>query len=119
MTFYDTPTWKAVRARVLRRDKYQDALLARYGKKREAEIVHHIFPRERYPQYQYEMWNLISVSRATHNRLHIRDTDELTEMGLELMERTAKKQGLFFAGGDTEDDDEETQQEEENVSPPL
>ena len=92
--FYESPRWLRVRKRVLLRDKYQDIWAKRYGKVKAAEVVHHIFPRDEFPQYQYSTWNLISVSRQTHNTFHDRDTDELTETGMELLRSTARKNGI-------------------------
>ena len=60
----------------------------------EANTVHHIFPVSKYPEYQWCEWNLISLSREAHNRMHIRETDELTEDGLRLMRRTARKENI-------------------------
>ena len=80
-----------MRKAVLRRDHYMDRVEWRYGKRKEATIVHHIFPREEFPQYQWEPWNLVSVSMATHNRVHDRETNELSEIGIELLRRTARK----------------------------
>ena len=60
----------------------------------EANTVHHIFPRQKYPQYAWCDWNLISVSAANHNKLENRATGELTEDGRALMEKTAKERGI-------------------------
>lgn len=92
--FYQEPRWRRLRQSVLRRDKYMDVEAKRYGKVKEAEIVHHIFPKNEYPEYAYELWNLISVSRETHNKFHDRDTDELTEAGMDLLRRTCRKQNM-------------------------
>lgn len=79
---------------MLRRDKFQDQEAKRYGKIKPADIVHHIFPKNDFPQYAYEPWNLISVSRVTHNTFHDRETDDLTEKGMELLRRTCRKQNI-------------------------
>ena len=92
--FYSSPRWQSLRKAILRRDGYMDKVAWRYGKRREATIVHHIFPREEYPEYAWAPWNLISVSMATHNRLHDRESDELTEEGVALLRRTAITQGI-------------------------
>lgn len=92
--WYNSPKWRRVRLSALRRDGYQDQEAKRFGKIRPAEIVHHIFPKDEYPQYAYCLWNLISVSRATHNTFHDRDTDELTEKGRELLRRTCRKKNM-------------------------
>ena len=86
--------WTHKREVILRRDGYIDQVAKRYGKIIEADTVHHIFPRELYPQYEWENWNLISVSKKTHNELHDRESHELTEKGKELMRRTARKRGI-------------------------
>lgn len=92
--WYDSPKWQRVRKSALMRDGYQDVELRRYGKIKPAEVVHHIFPKDEFPQYAYCLWNLISVSRMTHNTFHDRDTDELTEKGMELLRRTCRKNGI-------------------------
>lgn len=92
--WYDSPKWLRLRAKILRRDNYLDQEARRFGKIKPAEIVHHIFPKDDYPQYAYEPWNLISVSRMTHNSFHDRETDELTEKGMDLLRRTCRKQRI-------------------------
>ena len=85
---YNSPKWKKKRQKILRLDGYKDVIAARYGRTIPAEIVHHIYPAEAYPEYAYCDWNLISVSKATHNKLENRATGELTEFGRKLMEKT-------------------------------
>lgn len=92
--FYKSAKWLDLRESALRRDKYMCQISKRYGKMIPAEIVHHIFPRDKYPEYEYEPWNLISVTLKEHNRLHDRNTDELTDAGIELLRRTALKNGI-------------------------
>ena len=92
--FYDSPKWLRIRSRILRRDKYMDAEAKRYGIAKPAEIVHHIFPKNEYPEYAFSEWNLISLSRKTHNEMHVRDTDELTAKGIDLLRRTCRKYGV-------------------------
>ena len=58
---------------------------------RQANTVHHIFPAEDFPQYAFEKWNLISLSSEAHNMMHDRTTNELTDAGMELLRRTARK----------------------------
>lgn len=94
MNFYESDKWDQIRSSILRRDKYKCQLSARYGKNREAEAVHHIFPRDEFPEYQYESWNLISVTNKEHNKLHNRDDRSLTEYGAELLRRTARKNAI-------------------------
>lgn len=92
-SWYQSPRWRRLRERVLRRDEYLDREARRYGVVREAEVVHHIFPRDEYPEYQWEAWNLISLSRQTHNEMHDRDSDELSEKGKDLLRRTCVRIG--------------------------
>lgn len=92
--FYTSKRWKRKREIILRRDRYQCQLSKRYGKTEAAEVVHHIFPVEGYPQYALASWNLISLSRARHNTLHDRTTNELTREGIDLMTRTAREQKI-------------------------
>ena len=92
--FYDDPKWIRLRNSVLRRDNYMDKESRRYGIIRPAEIVHHIFPKDEFPEYAFSVWNLISLSRQTHNEMHDRDTDELTQKGRDLLLRTARKNNI-------------------------
>lgn len=89
--FYKSKRWERLRRAVLSRDGYKCQESARYGKSVPATTVHHIFPRETYPQYQWEAWNLISLSHDVHNEMHDRATGELTDKGRKLMQRTARK----------------------------
>ena len=92
--FYDDPKWIRLRDSVLRRDGYMDKESRRYGIIRPAEIVHHIFPKDEFPEYAFSVWNLISLSRQTHNEMHDRDTDELTQKGRDLLLRTARRNNI-------------------------
>lgn len=91
---YKSKRWKSLRAAILRRDDYTCQESLRYGKHIQANTVHHIFPAKLFPEYQWEPWNLVSLSKSVHNEMHVRDTDELTEKGLELMRRTARARGI-------------------------
>ena len=89
-----TARWRRLRERVLRRDGYMDQILKRYGKHVSADTVHHIFPREEFPEFMWAEWNLVSVCSATHNELHDRVTNALTNAGVDLLKRTARRQGM-------------------------
>lgn len=91
---YQSRRWEHKRARIMRRDKYICQLSKRYGKMLQAEVVHHIFPADEYPEYQWEDWNLISITQNMHNKLHDRNTNKLTAQGKELLERTALRRGI-------------------------
>ena len=90
---YKYTRWKRKRRAILRRDGYQCQIARRYGKARVADTVHHIFPVEDHPEWWLCDWNLISVSRAAHNKLHLPD-GELSAEGIALRERTARKRGI-------------------------
>lgn len=93
--WYATKRWKEKRKHILLRDKWIDQVALRDGMKIEANTVHHILPREEYPQYELCDWNLISVSQDTHKkRLHEKYTGKLTKTGKALMYETAAKQGI-------------------------
>lgn len=73
--------WQHVRERALRRDGYRCREARRYGRSVEAQVVHHVWPAEDYPEYAYCLWNLISLSAAAHDRMHERTTRRLTDLG--------------------------------------
>lgn len=80
--------WKEKRKKILRKDGYKCQIARMYGRTEEAVVVHHIYPADKYPEYAWCDWNLISVSLASHNKLENRKTGELTELGKQLMRRT-------------------------------
>ena len=92
--FYKSGRWVRLRAAVLRRDGYMCQVSRRYGKRTEATTVHHVFPRDEFPEYQWEPWNLISVAGDVHDQLHDRGTGGLTEKGVELLKRIARRAGV-------------------------
>ncbi len=63
-------------------------LSLRYGKRIDADTVHHIYPVENYPEYAFCDWNLISLSSTMHNKLHDRITNKLTDLGNVLKNKT-------------------------------
>lgn len=91
---YDEPEWRKLREKALQRDKYMDQIDKRFGRYRDAEVVHHIFPVDQFPEYQYCLWNLISLTRANHNKMHVRGTQRLTKEGVDLLLKTAQKNGV-------------------------
>lgn len=93
---YNSRRWERLRGSVLIRDEFIDQIQKRYGRRVQANTVHHIFPREWFPEFAFCEWNLISVSAKTHNQLHDRETHKLTNKGFELLKRTARKQGIHI-----------------------
>lgn len=91
--FYLSPRWQRLRKMVIVAAKYTDQIRIRQGVMKEANTVHHIFPREQYPEYQWTRWNLIAVSDETHKHLHKPD-GTLSEAGRKLQEETAESYGI-------------------------
>ena len=93
--FYHSPRWLKLRQSVLRRDRYQCQQSKRTKMiPDEAVIVHHVLPREVFPEYQWQPWNLLSLSVNAHNKMHDRETNKLTELGMEWAVRVARRRGL-------------------------
>ena len=93
MRFYRSPKWEHKRAKILRRDGYLCQISKRYGKTVPADTVHHIFPRDEFPEYQLSDWNLISLSASVHDTMHDRTSGKLSPAGAELLRRTCRKYG--------------------------
>lgn len=88
MIDYHSPRWKRKRAHILKKYGYMCQVSKRYGKRIDADTVHHIFTVDIYPEYQWEDWNLISLTNVVHNKMHDRTTNKLTALGEELKKRT-------------------------------
>lgn len=73
--------WRHLRAQALRRDGYRCQEAKRFGKRVDAQVVHHIWPAEDFPEYAYCLWNLVSLSQAAHDAMHDRITGRLTPLG--------------------------------------
>ena len=92
--FYKSDRWQTIRKMVLKRDAYQCQFAKARGKMIPADVVHHIFPREEFPEFQWKTWNLISLSSAAHNMMHRRDGHALSDIGEELRQKVAIAQGI-------------------------
>ena len=78
---YRTQRWKRLRAAALQRDGYRCRENLRYGRMVEACYVHHVWPAEDYPEYAWCLWNLVSLSKQSHEAMHDRVTHKLTPLG--------------------------------------
>ena len=96
--FYKSRRWRLTREAILRRDGYACQESRRYGKRVEATTVHHAFPRDEFPEYQWEPWNMISLAGDVHDKMHDRTTGALTERGAELLRRVARRAGMDVPG---------------------
>lgn len=94
MDFYSSAKWRELRKSVLAAAGYKDQMEARSGRTVPADTVHHIFPREKYPEYETKRWNLIAISNETHELLHNRATGALSPLGWGLLEETAEKYNI-------------------------
>lgn len=90
-SFYKTKKWKKKAAKIKKRDGYKCQETNRYGGYHEAEVVHHIFPLEEYPELAYLSWNLLSLSNTQHNKMHDRITNEITDLGKQWQRRRQKE----------------------------
>ena len=77
---YHTMRWRRLREKILRRDGYMSREAARYGKMVQANVVHHCWPAEDYPQFAWAPWNLISITEDEHAAMHNVD-ETLTDLG--------------------------------------
>lgn len=87
---YKDKRWKKKRAIILKRDEYLCRECKRYGKTTEATTVHHVKPAGDYPELRYDSNNLYSCCSSCHDSFHDRNTNELTDKGLKLVERIYK-----------------------------
>ncbi len=87
---YHSTRWKKKRAHILKRDGYMCQDCKRYGKRVDATMVHHIYPAEEYPEYQWCDWNLIAMCGKSHEKMHDKTNDRLTVEG-ERLKQTADR----------------------------
>lgn len=87
---YHSGKWKKKRIRILRRDKYLCQNCVRYGKRKDATMVHHIYPAEDYPEYVWCNWNLTSLCGKCHEKMHDKSNGRLTAEG-ERLKRVADR----------------------------
>ena len=92
--FYKTARWEHLRQQALRRDEYMCQCCKANNKMIQAECVHHVFPRDRYPQYANELWNLLSLCNDCHNEMHNRATGDLSDKGMLFMRSLAMSRGI-------------------------
>ena len=94
--FLKSKQWTTKQKNIMRRDGYIDQYVKRTeGRTVQADLVHHILPKEEFPQYALADWNLIAVSRKTHMKvLHNPINGALTKEGQRLMIETAWINGV-------------------------
>ena len=89
MSFHKSKKWKEKRKAILRRDEYLCRECRRYGRTRLATTVHHIIPIDQRPDLALASKNLISLCTECHNKMHDRDSGELTELGKRWAEKVS------------------------------
>lgn len=90
--FLHSNDWKRTREQILRRDGYMDQYVkATTGRIISGNIVHHILPKEKFPQWALSDWNLITVSENTHRHILHNKNGALTKAGEALMRETAER----------------------------
>ena len=67
---YKEKKWQQKRKQILIRDSYLCQQCKKYGKRVDAQMVHHIKPAELFPELAYDDNNLESLCNACHNKLH-------------------------------------------------
>ena len=67
---YNSERWRRKAEAMKRRDNYQCGECRKYGKRRPAQIVHHIQSVEEHPELVWEDSNLESLCMAHHNQKH-------------------------------------------------
>ena len=68
--FYRDKRWKRLRRAMLARAGWMCEECRRYGKREDAEAVHHVYPKNEYPEYQWTAWNLMCLSKTCHYAIH-------------------------------------------------
>lgn len=95
--FYKTTRWQKKRKVVLKKYGYMCAESKRYGDGKQAELIHHIYPLEEYPELAYETWNLLPLTSARHNRFHDRNNNKVIGRGLYWQEQRKKEFEEFYS----------------------
>ena len=67
---YKSGKWKRKRRSILKRDKFLCQECKKYGRRRDAQTVHHIKAVELFPELAFVGNNLISLCNACHNKAH-------------------------------------------------
>lgn len=67
---YNSTRWKRKRQYILHRDGFLCQECKKYGRNREAKIVHHIKEVEDHPELALINSNLVSVCASCHNKIH-------------------------------------------------
>ena len=92
--FYRTARWTRLRRFALARDGLMCTECRRFGRRVDADTVHHVFPRTEFPEFQWAAWNCVSLCRGCHDTMHDRNTNALTERGVAMLKRVARQRDM-------------------------
>lgn len=92
--FYKSGRWERLRSSALRRDLYMCQCCAAHNLMVPAQCVHHVFPRDAFKDYQYELWNCMSLCYKCHDEMHNRYTGQLSKKGMLFMQALAAARGI-------------------------
>ena len=95
--FYESSIWRKKREQILRKYGYVCQESKRYGRYDIADTVHHIFPREEYPELALVDWNLIPLTNKQHNKMHDRDNNMITALGKQWQDRRRKEFNAYMS----------------------
>lgn len=90
-----TKKWIKFRDRIMREHDYLCQESLRYGRRVQAEMVHHIYPVSEYPELEFEKWNCLPILNKIHNTFHDRTNDKIVGQGL-YWQKKRKKEFLDF-----------------------
>lgn len=99
---YKTKKWERKRQFILKRDGFICQEAKRYGLLEQATQVHHIYPLDKFPELAFENWNLVSLTNMNHNRMHDRNTREITALGKRWQRRRQKEFNKFYEKRNTD-----------------
>lgn len=91
MNTYKDKRWERKRLVILKRDDYKCRECRRYGKTKQANTVHHIYPLEQYPELYLVDDNLLSLCGSCHDLMHDRVNNTLTPLGMQWVLRVQDK----------------------------
>ena len=88
---HNSRKWKKKRDYIKKRDGYLCRECRRYGRNTQAQLVHHIYPVEDYPELALNNDNLISLCVKCHELMHDRADNEVTTVGERWQNKKARK----------------------------
>lgn len=99
--FYRTTKWIKKRNRIMRKYSYECQESKRFGKSVQAEMIHHIYPREQYPELSFVDWNLLPLTNGKHNTFHDRENNSVIGQGLYWQQKRKKEFEKFYGSPPT------------------